>query len=186
MINVILASNSPRRKELLKFIFNDNDFFVIPANIDETIPNGIAIEKSAEYLATKKAQTIAQTHQHSLIIGCDTIVISKGDILGKPQDKHDCFKMLKSLSGIEHVVVTGVCVILDNKKVSFSEETKVKFNTLTDEEITKYIETGEPFDKAGGYGIQGYGSLLVEKINGDYFNVVGLPISRLNQILKRF
>lgn len=183
-MDIILASNSPRRKELLKLLYDD--FSVIPANIDETIPSGILIEKSAEYVATKKAQFVADKNHGSLVIGCDTMVIINDTILGKPKNKSNCFDMLKQLSGKEHSVVTGVCVILGDKKVSFSEETKVKFHNLLDSEILDYINTGEPFDKAGGYGIQGYGSLLVEKIVGDYFNVVGLPVSRLNQVLKNF
>ncbi|MGN1411021.1 MAG: Maf family protein [Oscillospiraceae bacterium] len=183
-MNIILASNSPRRKELLKLLYDD--FSIIPANIDETVPNGIPLEKSAEYIAIQKTIAISKNHQDSLVIGCDTMVIIDDTILGKPKDKSNCFDMLKQLSGKIHSVITGVCVILGDKKVTFSEETKVKFYNLSDEEIWKYIATGEPFDKAGGYGIQGYGSLLVEKINGDYFNIVGLPISRLNQTLKNF
>jgi septum formation protein len=183
-MEVVLASNSPRRRELLKLLFED--FTVLPANVDETIPEGISVKTSAEYVATKKAQAIASTHRDSLVIGCDTMVIVGEKILGKPKDSQHCFEMLKTLSGVEHSVVTGVCVIHGDKVVKFSEETKVRFYPLTDEEIHKYIATGEPFDKAGGYGIQGYGSLLVEGITGDYFNVVGLPVSRLNRILKSF
>lgn len=183
-MKIILASNSPRRKELLKYLYQD--FLVIPADIDETIPKDIEIEKSAEYVAIKKAKAISKDNQDSLVIGCDTIVLVDNTILGKPKDKSNCLNMLKSLSGREHSVITGVCVVFGEKMITFSEETKVKFYTLSDDEILKYISTGEPFDKAGGYGIQGYGSLLVEKISGDYFNVVGLPISKLNQELKKF
>lgn len=183
-MSIILASNSPRRKELLKLLYDD--FSIIPANIDETVPNGIPLEKSAEYVATQKAMAISKSHKDDLIIGCDTMVVIGDTILGKPKDKFNCFDMLKALSGKIHYVITGVCLILGDKKITFSEKTEVKFHNLSNEDIWNYIATGEPFDKAGGYGIQGYGSLLVDKINGDYFNIVGLPISRLNQVLKNF
>lgn len=181
-MNIILASNSPRRKELLKYIFDS--FIVIPADIDETIPNSIPIKLSAEYIAKKKAYTIAKKYPNDLVIGCDTVVIHHERVLGKPSSHEDCFNTLKFLSAETHSVITGVCITKPNKEVSFSETTEVTFHDLTDDEILKYISTGEPFDKAGGYGIQGYGSLLVKNISGDYFNVVGLPISKLNQILK--
>lgn len=184
MSNIILASNSPRRKELLKFIFKD--FIVSPANVDETIPKNIPIELSAEYLAKLKAITVSQEYPNDLIIGCDTIVVYNGIILGKPSNEVDCFNTLRLLSNNVHKVVTGVCIVYKSKVTSFSEVTEVTFHSLTDNEILNYISTGEPFDKAGSYGIQGFGSLLVSKINGDYFNVVGLPISRLNRILKSF
>lgn len=181
-MNIILASNSPRRKELLKYIFDS--FIVAPANVDETIPSDISVELSAEYVAKKKANAVAKKYPNDLVIGCDTVVIHHQRVLGKPSSHEDCFNTLKSLSGETHSVITGVCVIKQDKEVSFSEVTEVTFHNLTDDEILKYISTGEPFDKAGGYGIQGYGSLLVKKICGDYFNVVGLPISKLNQVLK--
>ncbi|MGN1202566.1 MAG: Maf family protein, partial [Eubacterium sp.] len=117
------------------------------------------------------------------IIGADTVVAVGGKILGKPKDRNDAFEMLKMLSGKYHSVFTGVTVIKPECTDTFSVETRVKFFDLTDKEINSYIDTGEPFDKAGGYGIQGKGSLLVEKIDGDYFNVVGLPISKLNKYL---
>lgn len=177
---IILASQSPRRRELLKYI--TNDFEVKTANVDETLENGISPDKAVEYLSKIKAGPFK--NGVDTIIGADTVVSIDGKILGKPKDKADAFAMIKELSGREHSVFTGVTVICKNEEKTFSVETKVKFFDLSDDEINTYIATGEPFDKAGAYGIQGFGSLLVEKIDGDYFNVVGLPVSTLNRVLK--
>ena len=179
---IILASKSPRRKELLSFI--TTDFTVKSADVDETLPQGITPDKAVEYLSRIKAQPLK--NENDIVIGADTVVALDGKILGKPRDEADAFATLKMLSGREHSVFTGVSVIKGEKIETFSVQTKVKMFELTDEEIEEYIETAEPFDKAGSYGIQGKGSLLVEKIDGDYFNVVGLPISRLNRVLKLF
>lgn len=176
---LILASKSPRRQELLSLI--TTDFVVKTADADETLPEGIAPDKAVEHLSQIKAQPFE--NGIDTIIGADTVVAVDGRILGKPEDSRDAHQMLKMLSGKWHSVFTGVTVIAENKKTTFSVETKVKFFDLSDNEIEEYISTGEPFDKAGGYGIQGKGSLLVEKIDGDYFNVVGLPVSKLNKIL---
>jgi septum formation protein len=181
-MSVVLASNSPRRKELLKFLFSD--FLVSPANVDETIPLGVSAEGSAEYVAKKKALAVAEKFPNDLVIGCDTIVLHNGKVLGKPSSEEDSFNTLKALSGNTHKVITGVCIANRGSITSFSEVTEVTFHELTDKEVLEYIATGEPSDKAGSYGIQGYGSLLVKCIHGDYFNVVGLPISRLNRVLK--
>lgn len=177
---IILASQSPRRRELLKYI--TNDFEVKTANVDETLEEGISPDKAVEYLSKIKAKPFK--NGVDTIIGADTVVSIDGKILGKPRDKADAFDMIKELSGREHSVFTGVTVICKNEEKTFSVETKVKFFDLSDDEINAYIATGEPFDKAGAYGIQGFGSLLVEKIDGDYFNVVGLPVSRLNRVLR--
>ena len=179
---IILASKSPRRKELLSFI--TTDFTVKSADVDETLPQGITPDKAVEYLSKIKAEPLK--NENDIVIGADTVVALDGKILGKPRDEADAFATLKMLSGKEHSVFTGVSVIKGEKIETFSVQTKVKMFELTDEEIEEYIETAEPFDKAGSYGIQGKGSLLVEKIDGDYFNVVGLPISRLNRVLKLF
>lgn len=179
---IILASKSPRRKELLSFI--TTDFTVKSADVDETLPQGITPDKAVEYLSKIKAQPLK--NESDIVIGADTVVALDGKILGKPRDEADAFATLKMLSGREHSVFTGVSVIKGEKIETFSVQTKVKMFELTDEEIEEYIATAEPFDKAGSYGIQGKGSLLVEKIDGDYFNVVGLPISRLNRVLKLF
>lgn len=179
---IILASKSPRRKELLSFI--TTDFAVKSADVDETLPQGITPDKAVEYLSKIKAEPFK--NENDIVIGADTVVALDGKILGKPRDDADAFATLKMLSGREHSVFTGVSVIKGEKIETFSVQTKVKMFELTDEEIEEYIATDEPFDKAGSYGIQGKGSLLVEKIDGDYFNVVGLPISRLNRVLKLF
>lgn len=179
---IILASKSPRRKELLSII--TNDFVIKTADVDETLPENIAPDKAVEYLSKIKAEPFK--NDKDIVIGADTVVAIDGKILGKPKDKADAYNMLKMLSGREHSVFTGVTVISNGKCDTFSVETRVKFFDLTDEEINDYINTGEPFDKAGGYGIQGKGSLLVEKIDGDYFNVVGLPVSKLAKSLSTF
>lgn len=179
---IILASKSPRRKELLHYI--TDDFTIKSADVDETLPENISPSDAVLYLSSIKAEPL--NDNDSIVIGADTVVALDDIILGKPKDDDDARRMLRMLSGKEHSVFTGVTVLKGDKKVSFYSETKVKFYDLTDEDIENYISTREPFDKAGAYGIQGYGSLLVEKIDGDYFNVVGLPISRLNQVLKEF
>lgn len=176
---LILASKSPRRKELLSLI--TEDFIVKSADVDETLPDGIAPDKAVEYLSKIKAEPF--DNGIDTIIGADTVVAVDGIILGKPKNREDAFNMLKMLSGKYHSVFTGVTVIKPSCSKTFFAETRVKFFNLSDEEIMSYIDTNEPFDKAGGYGIQGKGSLLVERIDGDYFNVVGLPVSMLNKYI---
>lgn len=183
-MKIILASASPRRQELLKYIVPE--FEVIPADIDETLPLDIPAEKSAEYLACKKARHIAEKYPDCAVIGSDTVVISGREILGKPADNADAERMLKMLSGQTHKVITGVCIAAAGQYDSFSKETAVKFYPLSEEEICGYIATGEPADKAGAYGIQGYGSVLVEGIEGDFFNVMGLPVASLKRRLEEF
>lgn len=177
---IILASKSPRRKELLSLI--TENFIIKSAEVDESLPKGIQPDKAVEYLSKIKAEPFR--NDEDIIIGADTVVSIDGVILGKPKDRSDAFKMLKMLSGKYHSVFTGVTIIRPDSTKTFSVETRVKFFDLTDREINDYLDTGEPFDKAGAYGIQGKGSLLVEKIDGDYFNVVGLPVSTLNKYLK--
>lgn len=176
---LILASKSPRRKELLSLI--TDDFIIKSADVDESLPDGIRPDKAVEYLSLIKAESFK--NNTDTVIGADTVVSVEGVILGKPKERADAFTMLKMLSGKVHSVFTGVTVIKPSSTTTFSVETKVKFFDLTDSEIKDYIDTGEPFDKAGGYGIQGKGALLVEKIDGDYFNVVGLPVSTLKKYL---
>lgn len=176
---IILASKSPRRKELLSLI--TEDFEIKSANVDETLPDGIAPDKAVEYLSKIKA--IPLKNDTDTIIGADTVVAVDGKILGKPADHKDAYNMLKMLSGKWHSVFTGITVIKPEKTITVSVETKVKFFELNDDEIFKYINTDECDDKAGAYGIQGKGALLVEKIDGDYFNVVGLPVSTLSKLL---
>lgn len=190
MIKIILASASPRRRELMKLI--TPGFTVIPADIDETVPDGMDPFSYAAYVSEKKAEECAKkTASDGIYIGCDTSVIAGDAILGKPASKEDAFRMLKLLSGKSHSVVTGVCIIgikngTEYKKTAFSEATEVEFYELSDDEIINYVESGEPMDKAGAYGIQERGSLLVKKIAGDFFNVIGLPVARLSRELKKF
>ena len=176
---MILASKSPRRRELLHLI--TDDFEIRTADVDETLPDGISPAEAVLYLSKIKAQPFADTGD--TVIGADTVVAIDGKILGKPQDIDDAFQMLSLLSGKTHSVFTGVTVIRHQQEVSFFSETKVTFYPLSVQQINDYIATKEPMDKAGAYGIQGKGALLVEKIEGDYFNVVGLPVGKLNQIL---
>ena len=181
---VILASCSPRRLELLQMIFDN--FAVIPADIDETADKKIAVEKMPEYLAHKKARYVFENgHDSDVVIGSDTAVFIDGKMLGKPKNEDDAFKMLKKLSGKTHKVITGCCVISPLGCKTFSKATKVEFYKLYDEEILEYIKTGEPMDKAGAYGIQGKGAMLVKKIEGDYLNVVGLPVAKLNRVIRK-
>ena len=176
---LILASKSPRRKELLSII--TEDFVIRTADVDESLPCNIEPDKAVEYLSKIKAEPF--NNGVDTVIGADTVVAVDGKILGKPKDRDDAYNMLRMLSGKYHSVFTGVTVIKPTGSITFSVETKVKFFDLTDDEINAYIDTSEPYDKAGSYGIQGRGALLVKKIEGDYFNVVGLPVSTLKRYL---
>ena len=180
---IILASASPRRKELLEKL--DLDFSVCPADIDESL---LPYEDAAMYplrTAVQKAMAVAKTAEDALVIAADTVVAVDDDILGKPRDEAEAKAMLQRLSGREHIVITGIGVVdtASGRTLSATEQTIVYFHPLRDEEIDAYIATGECMDKAGSYGIQGKGSLLVRKIDGDYFNVMGLPLSRLYRLL---
>lgn len=183
-MNIILASASPRRRELMKYI--TDDFTAVSLDCDETLPDGISPLEASEYLAKLKAHAAAEKYPDSVVIGCDTTVILGENIMGKPQDKKQCIADISALSGNTHQVVTGCAIVCGDKAVSFSEETDVTFRELTESEITAYADTDEPYDKAGGYGIQGKGSELIKSINGDFFNVVGLPVGRLFNGLKKF
>lgn len=184
MQSIILASKSPRRQELIRNI--TDDFAVVVSEADERLPEGISPEASPVYLAEVKARAVADQHPDRLIIGADTVVILDGCVLGKPKDKDDAVRMLRTLSGKTHTVITGCCIIKAGKERVFGERTQVTFYPLSDGEIEAYIATGEPFDKAGSYGIQGKGSLFVSGIEGDFFNVMGLPVARLNRELRDF
>lgn len=179
---MILASQSPRRRELLSLI--TEDFRIIPAKGEEILPEKISPENAVLTLSEQKADEIYRENRGEVIVAADTIVAIDGKILGKPADEKDAFAMLKTLSGRVHEVFTGVCVVFANgQKERFFEKTKVEFYELSDEEIADYIKTGEPMDKAGAYGIQGKGALLVKRIDGDYYNVMGLPVARLLRVL---
>ncbi len=179
---LILASQSPRRRELMKLI--TTDFIATAADVDETLPENITPDKAVLYLSKIKAEPFVK--DGDIVIGADTVVSLDGIILGKPKDIEDARNMLRLLSGKCHSVFTGYTVMTPQQCVSCCVETKVHFYPLSEAEIDRYLATGEPFDKAGAYGIQGYGSLLVESIEGDYFNVVGLPVSRLVHTLAKF
>ncbi len=184
MAEIILASASPRRRELLALA--GVDFAVKVADVEEVIPENASPDEVVKSLAMQKASAVAQENPDSIVIGSDTVVALDGAILGKPRDEEDAVRMLKALSGRSHTVYTGVAIIHGEKISNFCEATEVVFNKLTEEEIRNYVATKEPMDKAGAYGIQGKGCILVEKIVGDYFNVVGLPVSRLYRELKSF
>lgn len=177
-MRIILASKSPRRKELLSLIYDD--FEIIVSDVDETTEE-IDKEKVPLILSERKADKIHETEKDALIIAADTIVLLDNRIFGKPEDRDAAFSMIKSLSGRTHKVITGCTLICKGKKSTFSETTEVTFKYLTDKEIMDYVETDEPYDKAGAYGIQGKAGLFVESINGDYNNVVGLPVERLKK-----
>ncbi len=174
---VVLASGSPRRSELLKLIGIPHE--VRPANIDETMRPREAPRRHAERLAREKASAIATRDPDRITIGADTVVLINRKVLGKPADVGDAARMLRMLSGREHTVITAVAVSRGRKLRSAIEEVRVTFRRLRDDEIEAYIATGEPMDKAGAYGIQGYGATIVERIEGDYFAVMGLPLVRL-------
>lgn len=177
---VVLASASPRRRELLRLIGIEHE--VRPADIDERYLDHETPRAHAERLAREKAQAIHE--DGAVTIGSDTIVVIDGDVLGKPRDRAHAHKMLKRLSGRSHVVMTGVAVRWEGRVASGLEDVGVTFRPLTDEEIDQYIDTGEPMDKAGAYGIQGRASRWIGKIEGDYFNVVGLPVALVARMLR--
>lgn len=176
-VMIILASQSPRRKELFSLI--TEDFKIIPAVGEEKADRSLPPSEYVMELAKHKALEVAEKYPEDVVIGSDTVVVINGEILGKPKDEADAKRMLRLLSGREHSVYTGVCLSRGNMNRSFCEETKVRFFTLSDREIEEYTASGEPFDKAGAYGIQGTGALLVSGITGDYYNVMGLPVGRL-------
>lgn len=184
-IKIVLASASPRRKELISLITESVE--IRPAECDETLPDGIGAKEAVEYLSKIKNDAAKSISAHDeLIISADTVVAVSNEILGKPADKEDARRMIKLLSGRTHQVYTGVTISYKENAVTFSEKTDVSFFDLTDDEIESYVSSSEPYDKAGAYGIQGKASLLVSGINGDYFNVVGLPVARLNRELSKF
>jgi septum formation protein len=178
---VVLASGSPRRRELLALVGIAHE--VIPANIDESYLTGETPRAHAERLAREKAAALGAA-EDAVVIGSDTIVVVDGDVLGKPRDRAHAAEMLRRLSGRSHVVMTGVAARWRGRLVSGLEEVGVTFRTLSDADIERYIDTGEPMDKAGAYGIQGYGATIVERVDGDYFAVMGLALNRLVRLLR--
>lgn len=183
---VILASNSPRRKELLGGLGIPFEVRTLQ-DIDESYPNTLRGEEIPMYISGKKAEAYKQTMaDDELIITADTIVYDNGQVLGKPKDRGEAMQMLRELSGHAHEVITGVSVVTKEKTVQFASTSKVYFAELTDEEIAYYVDEYKPFDKAGAYGIQEWiGFVAVTRIEGSYFNVMGLPIQRLYTELKK-
>ena len=185
--HIILGSNSPRRRELLAGLDLEFEVKVIPG-LEEHYPPTLQPEEIPVFLARQKAEAyIPALSDKTLLITADTIVWNQNKVIGKPKDREDAIQMLQSLSGHEHHVVTGVCLTTTEKQKAFSVVSTVKFAALTDEEISYYVDKYRPFDKAGAYGIQEWiGYIGVESINGSFYNVMGLPVQRLYQELKKF
>ena len=186
MKTIILASASPRRKVLLEKI--GLIFEVEPSNYEEDMPLRLEPHEFARKISLEKARVVASKHKNSIVIAADTFIVFGGQILGKPHTEKDAREMLEAISGKYHSVITGFSIIDTgkNKTLSKSVETKVYIRNLTLAEIDAYVKTREPLDKAGAYAIQGLGSVFVEKIDGDYYNVVGFPLSALTEALKEF
>lgn len=182
-VRIILASQSPRRRELLSLIGIPHE--VRPADLDETVLPGEESESHAERLARSKAETVGAQDPAACVIGADTIVVLDGDILGKPRDAAEAAQTLRRLSGRTHTVHTAVAVAYRGRTVSGVESVEVTFRPLGDSQIESYIATGEPMDKAGAYGIQGFGAVIVERVHGDYFAVMGLALGRLVGLLEQ-
>lgn len=182
-MDIILASKSPRRRALLEQM-GVKDFRILTPDIDEHMDRELPPAELVRQISLEKAQAVAaQADPNAVIIAADTVVALDGVVLGKPAHEEEAFRMLSLLSGNRHQVYTGLTVLRGKQVFSQWEETSVTFRPLTAEEIEAYIATGEPMDKAGAYGIQGYGALFIEGISGDYYNVMGLPVCRLGQIL---
>ncbi len=184
MKQVILASKSPRRKELLARL--GFPFTCVEANTEEKIDSSLPLGQAIELVAKEKAQVISRQYPDHIVIGADTIVALDGVVYGKPKDEADAMRMLEELSGIEHDVITGVCLACGEQTMTFHSHERVKFYPLTKEEIEEYVASQEPLDKAGAYGIQGRGAMLVEWIHGDFFSIMGLPVALLARKFKEF
>lgn len=181
--SLILASSSPRRKELLENVHLS--FEISSSDVDESFSDHLSPDEVVMELAERKAKVVAKDYPSAYVLGADTIVVLGGFILGKPKDEQEATEMLQKLSGKTHDVYTGVSIVSPHQSFRFFEKTTVTFWELTETEINMYVSSGEPLDKAGAYGIQQLGSYLVKEIQGDYFNVVGLPISRVVRELRK-
>jgi septum formation protein len=179
---LILASNSPRRKQILEMV--GLKFKVVPSHFDETSLTLKNIYKLPYYLAKNKALTVAKEYPNDIILAADTDVFVDGKMLGKPNGPSGVKKILKHLSNKTHEVITGVTIVYKNKRISFESKTKVTFYKISDQEIKDYVKTKEPFDKSGAYAIQGYGARFIKKIDGDYYTIMGLPIARVIKELR--
>ncbi|HEY9046390.1 MAG TPA: Maf family nucleotide pyrophosphatase [Ohtaekwangia sp.] len=182
---IILASSSPRRQYLMKEA--GFTFTVEKPGIDEDFPETLPVEQVAKYIALKKAEYFRPKMQNEIIVTADTVVILKGRIMNKPQDRAEAIRMLSDLSGQTHIVMTGVSILSQEREESFDDTTEVTFVKLTAEEIAFYVDQYKPYDKAGAYGAQDWiGMVAIEKISGSYFNVMGLPIHKVYQHLKNW
>lgn len=184
MSKIVLASGSPRRQELLQRI-GITDFTIRVPETDESYPEGLRPQEIVEYISREKAEAVT-ADPDEIIITADTMVFLDDARLGKPKDETHALQMLTSLQGRQHTVCTGVTVRQGDRFLTESEATKVYFRPASREELLSYIATGEPMDKAGAYGVQGLGALLVERLDGDFFNVMGLPVLRLSRMLSHF
>ena len=180
-MNVILASQSPRRKELLGLFHIP--FVIRVSDADETMDPAAPAAEQVGLVSRRKAEAVSREPE-DVVIAADTIVVCNGQILGKPKDEADAFRMLRLLSGRDHQVMTGMTVLRGETSKTVTEITDIHFRALSDREINAYIRTGEPMDKAGAYGIQGGAALFAERMHGDYYNVMGLPVCRLGQLLR--
>ena len=182
---IILASQSPRRKQLLEWA--EITFNIIVSETDESFPPDLSFEEAAIHIARNKALAVEQRNTEGLpVLAADTIVVCEGEILGKPVDREDAIRMLKKLSGKLHQVITGVTILYGNREISFADSTSVQFHTLNDEQVSYYVDQYQPYDKAGAYAIQEWiGVTGIKSINGDFYNVMGLPVSRVIQALNQ-
>ena len=183
MKKIILASASPRRRELMEML--GYDFEVIVSEVDETMKEGLNPTAQVKDLAYRKAKAVYDQHPDAIVIGADTIVLVDDKILGKPHDEKEAEEMMKMLRGREHQVITGVAILSDKKQHHLSSESNVYFDSITNEEIANYIKTPEAYDKAGAYAIQGWAGKFISRIEGSYYNIMGLPIDKIYAKLKR-
>ena len=183
MPDIVLASKSPRRRELFSYICGE--FISCETDIDETAYCDLCAQQQVLRLAEDKCVAAAEIYDSAVVIGCDTLVELDGRVMGKPRDRKEAFEMVKELSGKTHRVYTGVAIWISGEITRFSVETEVTFRSMDDDEITEYIASGDSDDKAGAYGIQGMAARYIEGIKGDYFNVMGLPISTIYSILRK-
>ncbi|HEY0299540.1 MAG TPA: Maf family protein [Arachidicoccus sp.] len=185
MNKIILASKSPRRKQLLEQA--EITFEIITADTDESYPSDLSVEQVPVFIAEQKAKAIAEFHPKEIILAADTIVTIDNFVIGKPKDREDAINILQQLSAKTHRVITGVAIVSENHEESFYDITEVEFHPLSDEQIEFYVDKYQPYDKAGAYAIQEWiGVVGIKKINGDFYNVMGLPVSRVVKALQQF
>ena len=183
MKNIILASASPRRRKIMDKL--NLPYRVVISNVKEVMREDLYLEKRIENLALQKAEAVFQDNSDCVVIGADTVVVLNGEVLGKPHNMTEAREMLKKLSGHTHEVITAYAVLTDDRKVLSYDTALVKFAEISDEEIEKYIQTREPYDKAGGYAVQGWASVFIEKIDGSFYTVMGLPLHLIYKELKK-